>query len=499
MIDRYERLPEWVRWLLLIPLSAGLTFIELCLLSLIRQDDFTLINSAAAIVTFAWLLHELAPRWKNRFVVASLIFRMIFSVATVSLVFILGATPDRTTWFEIGRELLGWAAGWFVYFSVFREKKGHEPRVSNSKAEPLGRQTPLGSDIKGGKRTRHVDQMWHTLLASDDLKWIQVAQDEVDDVVSLMIESRIDVGKFSGNLEVLLTGGHRAMEEMYLATSGGGAPLPSTPSISKFARTIDRPPGLPLWFLAGFPDVFAWFEDEQLALFNPSVDEEARVEATAKLLGLDFDASQNSDAPDFHNDDGTLHSRYCRNIVANYIRKTGEPLEAAVQEGSDDDIYLGSDFLQMVGEESNFTLVASMTTKYYLELKKRYGRLFPNETSLLSMSGILDANYYIFASRQITVAQVIAAAKETEGAQDRMYEFLIRFEALYLSVDETRFSGEEVLETCRSEAEAIRRSIERTTASYRGEPMIVNGVHTMMSSPQFLQLRQEVGVATIRS
>jgi len=145
MIARYERLPEWVRWILLIPLSAGSTFVELCLLSLIWQDYFTLINSAAATVTFAWLLHELAPRWKNRFAVASLIFRMIFSVVTVSLVFILGATPDRTTSFEIGRELLGWAAGWLLYFLVFREKRGGEEIMSNSPAEPAAPE--LGSDI----------------------------------------------------------------------------------------------------------------------------------------------------------------------------------------------------------------------------------------------------------------------------------------------------------------------------------------------------------------
>ena len=132
MIDRYERLPEWVRWLLLIPLSAGLTFIELCLLLLIRQDDFTLINSCSSHESLLLgCSTNCSPRWKNRFVVASLIFRMIFSVATVSLVFILGATPDRTTWFEIGRELLGWAAGWFVYFSVFREKRGGEEIMSN--------------------------------------------------------------------------------------------------------------------------------------------------------------------------------------------------------------------------------------------------------------------------------------------------------------------------------------------------------------------------------
>jgi len=500
MIDRYERLPEWVRWLLLLPLSAGLTFVELCLLSLIRQDDFTLINSAAATVTFAWLLHELAPRWKNRFVVASLIFRMIFSVATVSLVFILGATPDRTTWFEIGRELLGWAAGWFVYFSVFREKRAREPRTATSKREAASRQTPPGTEIKGQKDARHrVEQVWRTLLASEGMEGLVVAEDEVDEVVSLMTESRIHPQKFAGNLEIVLTGRSQPTEAYPFAENGGGAALPSTPSMGKFLWTIDPPRGFSRWFLAGFPDVVSWFEDEQLALFNPSVDEEARTEATAKLLGIDVGASQNSDEPDLRNDDGTLRCRYCRSIVANYIRKSGKSLEAAIQEGSGDDIYLGYEFLQMLGEESNFTLVASMTTKYYLELKKRYGRSFSNETALLSMSGILDANYYIFATRQVSVAQVITLARETEGEQDRMYEFLIRFEALYMSVDEPVLSGDEVYEICRGQGEAIRGSIKRTMDSYRGEPKIVDDVRKVMSSPQFSGLRQEVGVATIRS
>jgi len=144
MIEKYERLPEWIRWVLLLPLSAAFTLIILLLLSLVRED-FTLINSMVAIVNFAWALHVLAPRWKNRLVVASLILRMAFSIAIISFLLIMGTTPDRTTWFEMGRELLGWAAGWSLYFSVFRERRAREPRTSNSPEEPVGHE--LGSDI----------------------------------------------------------------------------------------------------------------------------------------------------------------------------------------------------------------------------------------------------------------------------------------------------------------------------------------------------------------
>ena len=408
----------------------------------------------------------------------------------------MGATPDRTTSFEIGRELFGWTAGWLLYFLVFREKRAGEPRTATSKREAASRQSPPGTEIKGQKNPRHrVEQVWRTLLASEGMEGLVVAEDEVDEVVSLMTESRIHPQKFAGNLEIVLTGRSQPTEAYPFAENGGGAALPSTPSMGKFLLTIDPPREFSRWFLAGFPDVVSWFEDEQLALFNPSVDEEARTEATAKLLGIDVGASQNSDEPDLRNDDGTLRCRYCRSIVANYITKTGKPLEAAVEEGSDDDIYLGYRFLETLGEESNFTLTASMTTKYYLELRKRYGRSFPDETALLSMSGILAANYYILVTRQISVAQVIAMSRETERERDRIYEFLIRFEALYMSVDETVLSADEVYEICRGQGEAIRASIKRTIDSYGGEPMIVDSVRKVMSSLEFSALRQEVGVS----
>ncbi len=176
------------------------------------------------------------------------------------------------------------------------------------------------------------------------------------------------------------------------------------------------------------------------------------------------------------------------------MKETNKSLEAAVQQGSAEDIYLGFDCLRIVGEQSTCTLIATKTTKYYLELKRSYGASFPDESSLLAMSGMLDAKAYIFSTKQLTPAQVIALVRETEGMQDLLVEFLIRLETLLLSIDTPELSFEEVRGVCQGEAEAIRGSIQRTMDSYRGEPKITDDVRAVMSSPQFAQLRLAAGV-----
>lgn len=335
-----------------------------------------------------------------------------------------------------------------------------------------------------------IEQIWHDLLAPDDLEESFVARDEIDDVISLMTESRINPRKYGGNLRVLLTGGMPSTEDLF----GGVDPLPTTPSIGKFMSVANRPLYTPLWLLAGFPDVLAWFNEKMDLVLGPSIDEEEARRSYARLFGMGLDSPQSSNENEFKNVDGTLHVRYYRNLIANYVKETNKSLEVAVQEGSAEDIYLGFDFLRMAGEQSTCTLIATMTTKYYLELKRSYGDSFPDESSLLAMAGILDAKAYIFSAKQFTPAQVIALARETEGMQDRLVEFLIRFETLLLSIDTPEVSFEEVRGICQDEAEAIRGSIQRTTDSYRGEPKITDDVRAVMSSPQFAQLRLAAGV-----
>ncbi|MBI3010281.1 MAG: hypothetical protein HYY57_04790, partial [Candidatus Omnitrophica bacterium] len=332
-----------------------------------------------------------------------------------------------------------------------------------------------------------IEQIWRDLLAPDDLEESFVARNEIDDVISLMIESRINPRKYGGNLRALLTGG---MPDLF----GGGDPLPTTPSIGKYMLVAERPLYTPLWLLAGFPDVLVWFNEKMDLVFDPSVDEKEARRSYARLFGMGLDSPQGSNENEFKNVDGTLHVRYYRNLIANYVKETNKSLETAVQAGSAEDVYLGFDCLRIVGEQSTCTLIATMTTKYYLELKRSYGASFPDESSLLALSGILDANAYIFGTKQFTPAQVIALAKETEGMQDRLVEFLIQFETLLLSIDTPALSFEEVRSVCQGEAEAIRGSIQRTTDSYRGESKITDDVCAVMSSPQFAQLRLAAGV-----
>ncbi len=101
-------------------MSFLFSFLAIFLLSLLRTD-FAFIHSAVAIVSFAHALYILAPRWKSQFVLASLIMRMLLSIGMLSFIFIMGESPDRNTWFEMGRELFGWVLGWSLYLSMYRK------------------------------------------------------------------------------------------------------------------------------------------------------------------------------------------------------------------------------------------------------------------------------------------------------------------------------------------------------------------------------------------
>jgi hypothetical protein len=336
-----------------------------------------------------------------------------------------------------------------------------------------------------------IEQIWRNMLDADELGETLVASHEVDDVVSLMVEFKIDPQKFAGNLSVLITQGMPTMADLF---GGQMSSLPAIPSVNKYISIINRPVRAPLWLLAGFPDVLAWLNEKQKTFLVSSVDEDEA--AIAGLYGFDMDASQDMSEKEIENPDGSLRACYYCNLIRNYIQQTERNLEVAVEDGSESDIYLGNDFLQMTGEESNFTLIATVTTKYYMELKTRYASSFPDETSLLAMSGILDANVYILGTGQIKPVQIVELAKATQEQKDRLLKFMIRFEALLLSIDTPELSTDEILDACRDQEEAIQKSIRGAMTTYRGEPKIANDARTLMTSAQFSQLRNAAGVHT---
>lgn len=120
--ERYENLPEWLRWVLILPLGTFFSLIVIFLISLIRLDYF-FVYPAFGMISFIYALHVLAPRFKNRLICIVIILRMIISVVIVSIIIMAGESPDRQTWIEMCRELFTWAVSWYCYFGILRKVK----------------------------------------------------------------------------------------------------------------------------------------------------------------------------------------------------------------------------------------------------------------------------------------------------------------------------------------------------------------------------------------
>ena len=254
-----------------------------------------------------------------------------------------------------------------------------------------------------------IDEIWIDIFSDGDL----VASEELKDVVSLMIEKRIDIIKFSGNLMQLITSTHMAPYD-YL----DGRTIPTTKTIEYFTLRTNRPPNVSLWFISAFPDVLKWF-------LELSWDE------SEKLLGI----TNNENEKSTDNKKGELGIKYLQNLVSSYQNITNNILETAVIENSEDDIYLGERLYNAMGEENFCTLAAKITTKYYVELKRNYLHSFPNEVALLATSGILDAKEYILGTKQIEPDQIIELAEKVQNNNNKFLDFVISLEVLLLSVD----------------------------------------------------------------
>lgn len=81
-----------------------------------------------------------------------------------------------------------------------------------------------------------IEQVWRNMLASDEMGEALVASHEVDDVVSLMIEAKIDPQKFIGNLSVLIAQGIPTMADLFGEQK---PPLPTTPSVSQYISIME--------------------------------------------------------------------------------------------------------------------------------------------------------------------------------------------------------------------------------------------------------------------
>ena len=71
-------------------------------------------------------------------------------------------------------------------------------------------------------------------------------------------------------------------------------------------------------------------------------------------------------------------------------------------------------FQQMVKalSKNNYALIAENTTKYYLELTRNYSNRFDDEVTLLTTTGVLGAQTYVFIESSIDIDTISHIARD---------------------------------------------------------------------------------------
>lgn len=160
-----------------------------------------------------------------------------------------------------------------------------------------------------------------------------IIKEDIDDAVDMLISDKIDMRIFISNLGVLVG----SSSFSYHPLSKEPSPfifLPDMP-ISAFSASR-RILVIPLWFYAAYPDVMKWLhelkeEREKSPNFN--------VYGKMKIIKLFGVKIWNMYKENHLNTKGQWRPKYLKNLVRNYLKKTGNNLNLTVEKFSEDDIY----------------------------------------------------------------------------------------------------------------------------------------------------------------
>ncbi len=120
MLNWYENLPEWLRWILLLPVATAGTFLILVVFSVVR-DDFAFAEPFAAMLVPMFLVYLLAPRANSILALCTVFVRMVLVAVMLLFVYrVEGYLTAETRW-EILYEVIGYAGAILVYWKFLRE------------------------------------------------------------------------------------------------------------------------------------------------------------------------------------------------------------------------------------------------------------------------------------------------------------------------------------------------------------------------------------------
>ena len=184
--------------------------------------------------------------------------------------------------------------------------------------------------------------------------------------------------------------------------------------------------------------------------------------------------------------------------------------------------------------KSNYTRIAENTTKYYLELTRKYGDRFLDEISLIATAGVLDAQVYVFAEGSIKVDDILSIARgvlskgkmseesldfyyyglmaweewrkgktskdlilgkdNIDLEDDPLFGFIFSLEVELFKVDTPHSPSSLIASACYSKANTIFKAIKNTKAKYTSEMLFSKATTNFMESHELQPIKIQLGI-----
>jgi hypothetical protein len=171
-------------------------------------------------------------------------------------------------------------------------------------------------------------KIWKDIFNEEVADLLECSLEETDQVVDMLVEDRIDPGIFLSNLEALLQTNTSPLTNMgslngkttKQEASHSILHPPKSRSDIPFWSTISRPHGIPLWFLAAYPDVDVWFDEQQEKHYG---NLDAGMIEFTKLFSL----KKGKDIKDFEDSKGKIRVKYLKYLVQSFKNATKKGIE----------------------------------------------------------------------------------------------------------------------------------------------------------------------------
>jgi len=338
-----------------------------------------------------------------------------------------------------------------------------------------------------------IRKIWEDLFNSSEAEGLSIAsKEDIEQIIDILIADKIDPQAFLSNLETLLLGGLPSINDFFGV--GEKKKHKPTESVSHFTFIANRPLGAPLWFLAAYPDVMVWLdEQEEKYIKSHNRDYDGWGVKMSKLFGINIEDGKLNENQ-IMDSKGKPRPKYLKKLVQSYKDTTEKALETTVK-NIENDIYSDDEFFKVFGSESNCTFIAENTTKYYLELARNYGGRFNDESSLLATAGILDAQFYIFKQKIINPLEILSIAKKSLGAgKESLINFIIDLEVILFEVDTPNMDFNDIKDACEEQRQNIEKAIQKVKDEYVSEPRFASEVAAFMNSTTFKPYRKMLGI-----